>query len=310
VTEPNASAVESTRMTLSKAFGIPTIVILILIFMILGFPWDSLARRIAFEISVASGSQVSIHSLAPALTARGPVLRARDVQIAHAAVGRVHLRELEIAPRWSTSWFKAEPKLRVWADSELGLVDGVLELGASPSFVGLVSRVELSRLPLRLDASGVGFSGMLEADTNVSLKPDGTLQGRVAFTSPSLVLESTMLPMAIPFSQADGVIVILENGGTQIESLTVKGEVIEGQLSGVIELARRSESPPIDLSAELHILDPTLRRLAPGIGLAISPNGEIAVKLRGTLDAPEITPLAGRNPGQVQGRKRPARTRQ
>jgi type II secretion system protein N len=261
---------------------------LILAFIFVGFPWDSLARRVATEISVASGSSISIENLAPAVTARGLVLRARDVVIEHPAVDRVRLLELEIAPRWSMSWFMGEPALRIWADTELGLIDGVLGLGETSSFVGRVSQVELSRLPLRLDASGVRISGQLDADVNVALDPIGTLSGRVAFLSPSLVVESNQLPMAIPFSRAEGVIVILENGATQIESVKLEGQLLEGKLSGEIGLVHHSQTPPIDLKAEFHIVNPMLRQLAPGVGIPVSPNGEINVRIRGTLDAPEI----------------------
>lgn len=285
----------SEAKTLSKSVGIPIVVVLILIFILLGFPWDSLARRVAAEISAASGSSVSIDTLAPALTPRGPVLRARDVVIEHPAVDRVRLLELEIAPRWSSSWFSGEPKLRVWADTELGLVDGVLGLGSTSSFAGQVGQVELARLPLRLDASGIRLSGRIDADANVALAPNGTLSGRVAFSSPSLVVESNKLPMAIPFTHAEGVVVILENGATQIESVTLEGDLLNGKLSGEIGLVHRSQAPPIDLSAEIRIVDATLRQLAPSAGIPMSPDGTIKLRLGGTLDAPEINPQSVRN---------------
>ena len=309
MTEPNASVIRSGPATLPKSVGIPIVIVLILAFSILGFPWDSLARRVAWEISAASGSTVSIDNLAPALTPRGLVLRARAVVIEHPAVDRVALLELEIAPRWSKSWFNGDPTLRIWADTELGLVDGVLGLGDTSSFVGRVSQVDLGRLPLRLDASGVGVSGRLDADADVTLDPNGTLRGRVAFLSSSLVVESNLLPMAIPFSRAEGVIVILESGATQIESLAVEGELLEGKLSGEIGLVHHSQAPPIDLSAELRIVDPMLRQLAPGAGIPVSPNGQIAVRILGTLDAPEIESVATRDTQDAGPLNRPKRDR-
>lgn len=310
MTVPNASVIRSGPKTLSKAVGIPIVVVLILVFIMLGFPWDSLARRVAWEISAALGSSVSIDDLAPALTPRGPVLRARNVVIEHPAVDRVRLLELEIAPRWSNSWLNGEPTLRIWADTELGRVDGVLQLGDTSSFVGRVDQVELARLPLRLEASGVRVSGRLDADVDVTFDPNGTLRGRVAFSSPSFVVESNQLPMAIPFSRADGVIVILENGATRIESVTFEGELLEGRLSGEIGLVHHSQAPPIDLRVEFRIVDPLLRRLAPAAGIPISPNGEIALRVRGTFDAPEIEPLSTRNTRSAGPRKRPERSRE
>ncbi len=309
MTEPKPPMIRSGPRTLPRFVAFPIVIGLILAFIFVGFPWDSLARRVATEISVASGSSVSIKNLAPAVTARGLVLRARDVVIEHPAVDRVRLLELEIAPQWSMSWFMGEPALRIWADTELGLIDGVLGLGETSSFVGRVSQVELSRLPLRLDASGVRISGQLDADVNVALDPTGTLSGRVAFLSPSLVVESNQLPMAIPFSRAEGVIVILENGATQIESVKLEGQLLEGKLSGEIGLVHHSQTPPIDLKAEFHIVNPMLRQLAPSVGIPVSSNGEINIRIRGTLDAPEIESWSPRNVSKAGPPNRRSRSR-
>ena len=94
--------------------------------------------------------------------------------------------------------------------------------------------------------------------------------------------------MAIPFSRAEGVIVILEDGSTQIESLAVEGDLIEGSLSGEIGLVHHSQSPPIDLLVRLHIVDEILREFAPDASIAGSPDGEISAHVRGTIAAPKV----------------------
>lgn len=310
MTESNAAATGSGRPTLPNAIGIPIVALLILIFVFVGFPWDSLTRRVAYEISRASGADVSIVSLSPSISARGPVLRARDVVIAHPAVERVQLRELELAPRFSTSWFSGQAKLRIWADTNLGVVDGLLGIGSASSFAGDVRGVLLEHLPLRTDASGVRLAGRLDATTDVQLAPNGTLAGRVGFESTSLVIESDTLPMPLAFSRADGVIVILEDGATQIENVNVEGALVEGQFSGEIGLVHRSQSPPVDLRAKLRIVDPTLRQLAPNAGFVVSPQGEIDVRIGGTLADPRVQPVGG-GPGSTAGgprRRESART--
>lgn len=309
MTASNAAPTGSGRPTLPNAIGIPIVALLILIFVFVGFPWDSLARRVAYEMSRASGAEVSIVSLSPSISARGPVLRARDVVIEHPAVDRVHLRELEIAPRFSTSWFTGQAKLRVWADSDLGLVDGLLGIGSASSFTGDVRGVQLERLPLRTDASGVRLAGKLDATMDMNLAPNGTLAGRVEFESASLVVESDTLPIPLAFSRADGVIVILESGATQIETLNVEGALVEGQLSGEIGLVHRSQSPPVDLEARLRIVDPTLRGLAPGAGLPITPQGNVDVRVRGTLDAPRIERVAATARTAANPRRAPGAAR-
>jgi type II secretion system protein N len=277
------------------AIGIPVVVVLILIFIVIGFPWDSLARRIAWEISAASGSRVSIDDLAPALTARGPVLRARDVVIEHLAIDRVRLDEFEVAPRFGMSWFRGEPTLRIWANSVLGGVDGVLQLGESSAFVGRVTRVELARMPLRLDASAVRIGGQLDAEADMMLSPNGTLHGRIAFSSPSLRFETSQLPVPIPFTHAEGVIEILETGATRIESVSLEGPALKGEIEGEIGLVHHSQSPPIDVNARIRLIDPRLQELAETAGLRLSSNGTTALHIRGTVDDPEFEVAATRD---------------
>lgn len=273
-----------------KRIVLPIAIGLILIFVLMLFPWESLARRVAWEVSVASGGQVTISTLAPALTARGPVLRASNVMIEHPAIDRVRLSELEIAPRRILQWLTGAPSLRIWTTSDLGIIDGILGLGATPSFVGKVDQIELARLPLRLEASGVDLSGLLGGEVDIMLDPNGTLRGRMTFDCESVVVASGMMPMAIPFSRAEGVIEILENGATRIESLTVQGDYLEGGLSGEIGLVHHSQSPPIDLNVKMRIIDPALRQLAPSAGIPVSGNGDIDFRVRGTLDVPRFVP--------------------
>ena len=271
--------------------GIPIAVILILLFVVLGFPWDSLARRIAWEISSASGSRVTIDHLAPAITARGPVLRARNVVIEHRAIDHVRLDEFEVAPRFSTSWLRGEPTLRIWADSALGRVDGVLQIGESSAFEGRVSGVELARMPLRLEASDVRVSGRLDADTDMILTPEGTLHGRIAFSSPSLRFESSRLPVPIAFTHAEGVIEILETGATRIDDVSVEGPALSGELEGDLGLVHHSQPPPIDMTARVQLLDPALQQLAKAANLRLSSNGATALHVGGTVDAPTFEVL-------------------
>lgn len=288
VSDTNATSSQSRRFHASWFAAIAAGLVLVALFVVLLFPWDSVARRIAFEISSASGGEVEIGGLRPTLTARGPVLAAENVEIRHRASGRVLIRTLEIAPRGSRSWLSGEPTFRIWADSELALIDGVLQLGESSGFVGRIERVAIEELPLRLEASGVALFGLLDADADVVLDPRGMLRGKVRFESGNLLVQSDQLPLAIPFSRATGVVEVLESGATRIESLELDGNVVKGKLSGEIALVHRSQSPPIDLSGELEIVEPALRSMAPQAGLSLSSAGRAMIKVSGTLDAPLI----------------------
>ena len=71
--------------------AIPLAGLLTAVFVALLFPWDAVARRLAFEIGAASGARVAFGALGPAWTARGPVLRARDMRIEHPSVQQLDL---------------------------------------------------------------------------------------------------------------------------------------------------------------------------------------------------------------------------
>jgi len=304
VTDSNPSPAQAGRATLPTLIALPLALILVAIFIALLFPWESVARRIIHEIEHASGGQVSMGALSPALSARGPVLVARDVVVLHRAVKRVRIDRLEIAPRWSQSWLSGDPTMRIWADTELALIDGVLRLGDTPGFEGRVDQVEIEALPLRLESSGASLAGTLSAIVDVTLDPRGILTGRAEFESESLSILSDLLPVAIPFTRAAGTIEILDSGATHIESLTFEGELIEGEIDGEIAMAHRSQSPPIDLTARIRIIPPFLRDLAPDAGLRISDSGEVAIRVRGTLDSPRIEPLpSGGEPAPRSERK-------
>ena len=301
---PDLKASQRTARTgsLPLYVMIPLAVLITLVFVAILFPWDAIGRRLAFEIGAASGASVSLEDLAPRFTARGPVLRARNVVIEHPSVHVLRVSVLEIAPRFSTSWLRGQPRLRIFADSELGVVDGVLVLGPAPAFDGHVERVVIERLPLRLDAAGVKVAGELGADADVALDPGGTLRGRVDFDSPALRIEAALLPVPIAFSRATGTLSILESGATRIENVKLEGDQLRGTLSGEIGLVHRSQPPPLDLQADLEILDAQLRALALGAHFPINPEGRAALQIRGTAAAPEISP---REPGAAAARPVP-----
>lgn len=287
----NASKRAARTGSLPLYVVLPLAALITLVFVAILFPWDAVARRLAFEIGAASGARVSLEDLAPTVTARGPVLRARNVVIEHPSVHALRVSVLEVAPRFSTSWLRGEPRLRIFADSELGVLDGVLLLGPAPAFEGRVQRVAIERLPLRLDAAGMRVAGELGAEASVALDPGGTLRGRVDFDSPALRFEASLIPRPIVFSRATGTLSILESGATRIENLKLEGDQLRGTLSGEIGLVHRSQPPPLDLRADIEIADAELRALAIGAGLPINPDGRAAMQIRGTAAAPELTPL-------------------
>ena len=184
------------------------------------------------------------------------------------------------------AWLSGRPRLRIFADSALGRIDGVLVLGSEPAFEGRVERVTIERLPLRLAAAGIRVAGELTAIADVSLDPGGTLRGRIDFESPALQIEAALLPIPLRFSRAAGTLSILESGATRIESVSLEGEQLRGSLEGEIGLVHHSQPPPLALDADFEILDPELRALAQAAQLPIGTDGRAALRIGGTAALP------------------------
>lgn len=291
VSEVDEAPSGSNNRFLSRLSRLPIALALFLLFIGVLFPWDVVGRRVAWEISRVSGARVEVSELSPGISARGPVLRARDVTIQHPAVSRVQVETLEIAPRFSSSWLSGEPTLRIFAVTSLGRADGLLRLGTAPAYQGRVTEVDFARLPLRLAASALSLRGQLDADANVALDPQGTLSGSIDFRSPGLEIGMPLLPGPLILDEANGRLEILETGATRISDVRFEGQAIQGEVSGEIGLVHASQSPPIDLVADITLLDPNLRRLAPGAGLRLDQKGHSRFALRGTIDGPRVQPL-------------------
>jgi hypothetical protein len=84
---------------------------------------------------------------------------------------------------------------------------------------------------------------------------------------------------------------MLETGATQIETMRLEGHMLAGELSGEIAMAHHTQSPPIDLTTRIQIVEQQLRSMAPSAGFSLSRSGEARLRVRGTLDAPEIEAL-------------------
>lgn len=132
-------------------------------------------------------------------------------------------------------------------------------------------------------------AGELGAIADVALDPGGTLRGRIEFDSPSLRIEAALIPKPLLFRRATGVLSILENGATRIESVKLEGDQVRGTLDGEIGLVHRSQPPPLALQADLEILDAELLALAQAARLPIGPDGRAALQIGGTAALPQLS---------------------
>ena len=130
----------------------------------------------------------------------------------------------------------------------------------------------------------------MRAEVDLLLALEGPEALRVAFQAPSYVVKSSGASGIWSFGQSTGIVEILESGATRLDSVRLEGAVVSVSVEGEIGLVHHSQAPPVDLVADLRVEEPSLRRMASGLGLRLDAAGATSVRVQGPLDRPSVTP--------------------
>jgi type II secretion system protein N len=250
-------------------------------------PWDRYRALAERELSRATGAEVRVGGVGPALGRGIAVLRLRDVEVAFPGGRRLAISELRVRPALSSSWLRLEPALRVLVTSESGALDGTWWLGERAGFAGDVEDLALELLPLEELAAGLALSG--RADLSLDLASDAAgLAGEVELAAREGSVAFPPYGLPIPFASARGTLAVAPERGFAIESLELDDPGrLSVRASGTIGAAASAELSPLDLSARLEVLDPALRSLF-AQALPLDGNGHAELRLSGTLGAPVV----------------------
>jgi type II secretion system protein N len=229
------------------------------LFLMLTFPYDTLARRIEVEAQ-GSGAEVTIGSLGPA--GLGGV-RARDVKVRLApapgveAIPELHFDRLEVSPDFFALLLRRTSFGFALAGYG-GTAMGHVALSNDPQQPGLSALridardIDLATLPLK-DLGGVEASGKLQLKADLSsLIPAATAGGAVTLAlDGGAVTGGNVQGFPVPrtsLGHVDGSVAV-EKGIARLEKTSARGGDIDADVDGNISLR-----PLLSLSqAELHV---------------------------------------------------------
>jgi uncharacterized protein YhdP len=117
-------AAASNRTTLPRVpliVGLPVAaIVLVGVFVFLGFPYGALGDRISTEIQIATGARIDFQDIGPSFQLAGPGLEATGIRATLVDGQAYQIERAMLRPAWSLAWFRGMPALYVEIESELG----------------------------------------------------------------------------------------------------------------------------------------------------------------------------------------------
>lgn len=269
------------------AGGSAATVILVGLFVFLGFPYDRLAEFAARQVAAGTGYELSVRQISPRITIGGPGLELRDLRVRASSGRSFDVERSRVRPAWSLSWLRGRPAVHLDVRTGAGSAAGVLVLAHEPAWKGRLVAVDLAGLPLP-ETGGTGFSGTLDADVDLQLR-EGVPSGQLSLAARDGSIRHAALPVAIPFSRLDARLDLGSEGAIAvIHSLALAGPMLELDAKGRIGQPAQLGLHPLDLALDLRVQNPLLLGLLQGAGVPLAADGSTSLRLGGSLEAPQV----------------------
>ena len=253
-------------------------------FVVHGFPYDLLARRISASVARATAWELQLGELGPHLSPLGPGVEAKAVRLTGPGGSVLRIDRLRIRPAWSLDWLRLRPAFRIAAEVAGGSVDGTLAAG--PAFVGRVGALELEQLPVAALWPGAVLGGRLDASLDVQAAQDGPA-GTVALSARQGSATLPDLPLPLAFESLEARLALGADALVQVEELTLSGPGISARVTGSLGRAASFAAAPLDLRIELEV-EPALRAPLQGVGVRLRPDGRGSLHVTGTAARPGV----------------------
>ncbi len=267
--------------------GIPiAAVVLIALFVFLGFPYARVADLAGRQLSEASGHEISIGEIHPRITIGGPGFSVSNLVLTSEQRQRYEIDPLRLRPAWSLSWLRGQPALHVDLTSAMGKAVGTVVLGDEPGWEGNLSQLDLAQLPLPT-GSGVALSGRLDADADLTLAANGP-SGVLHFAAADGTLSHSRLPIDIEYTTVQGDIVLGEKSLAEIRELVLDGPTLSAAVTGNVARGQKRGRELLDLSVELQLKPSPMRAMLRGLGVALDADGRTSFSLGGTVQSPKL----------------------
>jgi type II secretion system protein N len=255
--------------------------LLTLLFIYLGFPYDLLVARHLHRIEAASRMDIEIGAVEPHVSLLGPGFELLDIRATREDSATLILNRIFVRPAWSLSWFALTPALHVDLASDVGSSEGTVTLGASGGWEGRVEGVKVRYLPLKERLANLDFDGILDADGDLHFRPaedGGGFVGELRFDIREGSVAGPGFPIALPFETLGGNLRFGEEGELlRFEGVALEGPMLGATVEGKIGAARGASPPPLDIQVAYEARSATLASVIGGNG---------SIQIGGTLQRP------------------------
>ena len=261
-------------------------VALTLFFMLLRFPYERLADRIAESVEHRTGARLQLGEVSLGLVRWGPGLTADGVRVHMPSGSRVELDRVGVRPALSLSWLRGRPALATEADGAQGGAHGVITLGEGGGFRGRLEAVQLGELPAELLSGPLQIEGRVDADVDLAGGQRGS-EGRVVFQAREGLLQHPGFPLPIPFDSLEGEIDLGGDRMAAIRRFDLSSPLASGRATGNVGHAAVFADAPLDLDIELVVSD-AIRGSLNAQGVKVGKDGRLRMNVMGTPAEPIV----------------------
>jgi type II secretion system protein N len=260
--------------------------LLTFVFGVVGFPYESLARRLAYELEARTGTRLAHQSVQGFFSFAGPGVVWTGVAITTAGGTALAFDSARVRPAWSLAWLRLAPALRLDLDGPAGRVTGVATLGSAPGFRGDLAGVDLSALPADRAWPGAALAGT--GNASLDLRAGAELpEGSVRFEASDGNLGVQGLPVALPFAVLRGELELGGEGFAEIRALRAEGPLFSADAKGRIGRAERFAQAPLEIDIEVQA-EPRFAATLEQLGIRGARGGPTTLRVRGTPEAPQV----------------------
>lgn len=270
-------------------------ILFFILFLYLGFPYESLRRRIIGELEAKTPFVYEIEKVLPhpllGLSFKNAVISSiigtKKVKVLEMERLRVAISLIQL--------LRGRTSLRLWGDTLGGTVEGRLSRSGGQTKLTLLGReMNLRKIQVLRDVVGVEMVGILRGKTTLTLG-EGDIS-RQSGTAEFTVSEGKFSKLPLPGLAPLGVGLIqgsleMKGGNVIVKRFAFSGGDFNGEVLGNILLDARLSQSRLNLRITIKPsaqFDPKHRVLLSLIGRREKTEGSYGFSLRGTLGNPQI----------------------
>jgi len=270
-----------------RVVGITTAAIVLTgFFMVVRFPYDRLALRIAQQVEQQTDTRITFADVGIGLVRWAPGLTAEQARIVRPDGTRLDLETAGVRPALALSWLRGEPALAIELTSAMGDASGVVTLGERGGYDGSLTNIDLDRLPQGGLGTPLRVQGRADADLDVSLGDSGP-EGSVVFEARDGVVSHPELPLPMPFQKLTGEIDLGGNTWATIREIHLDSPLATGTARGTIDRAPTFAAAPLRLELEFTVSGAVQSSLN-AQGVSVGDSGQVRVAVTGTPARPVV----------------------